>query len=397
MLRENHQYILRHRFTLLSGEKGVYLTNLFRALGMNLVYLFIPLYIYEIIGRIEAPFLYYAVYHLWVLLSVFPVGFMMTKLGVDLTEFLSSLLRVVFLIFLILGKNDFNFLIASAIIWGITIPLTWLPFHYCVVGTKTGEGRFGKETSWLKIIDQLAGSLGPFLGGVLIVALGFKALYAVAIVIVLFSGLPMFFDQFEKKQMEFNLKRALKTAVSKENQNFMLSFLGFGLKDVILVIAWPIFMFLAVKNYEVVGGIQTLALLLSLIFLWWLGKVIDKKSDFRILKWGVSLTSLIWVVRSFLLSPLTVFFSNVLYGFGTLLLYTPFDALVYQSMIKRKKLEFLIVREIGIHGGAFLGCLLVWYMLQKQVSWFVIFLLASVGILTSLLVTKEEIDYENKS
>jgi MFS family permease len=396
MLRENHYYIFRRRFVLLSGEKGVYLTNLFRALGMNLVYLFIPLYIFELTGKIQAAFLYYAVYHLFVLIAVFPTGFLMTKIGVDITGFIGSILRACFLFLLALSSQNSSFLLAAVIVWGITIPFSWLPFYYSLVGAKTSDGLFGKETSWIKIIDQLAGSLGPFIGGVLIVSFGFQALYGLAIVLVLLSGLPMFFDEFERKNMHFRPKRILTTLIEKQNQNFIISFLGLGLKNVILTIAWPIFVFLVVKNYEVVGGIQTLALLLSLLMLWWLGKLIDKKG-YKILKWGVSLTSLTWIIRSFLITPVAVFFSNVVYGFGALLLWTPFDALVYKSMIKRRKLEFLIVREMSIHGSGFLGCLLVFFLLQKQVSWFAIFLLAVLGLAVTLLATKEEIEYVQKS
>lgn len=375
---------------LLKGETGVYLNTFLRSSGMNLVAIFIPLYIYQLTGKLENVFLFYGLYHLLVLLSALPAGWVTQRIGVDWTEFLGSVLRALVLYLLILGKQNYIFLGLAASLWGVTVSFYWLPFHYTVVGAEDGDGHFGKETSGIKIVEQITASLGPFLGGLIIAGLGFSWLYGLAILLVLLSGIPMFFDQFTKKGMRFDLKEIKKSFCQKRNSRLIISFAGVGLKNVVLSIAWPLFIFLAVKRYEVVGGIQTAALLISLALLWWLGKWIDKRGS-GILKWGIVINSFVWLIRSFLITPLTIFLSHVVYGFGRILLWTPFDALVYKLMLEKRKLEFLIIRETAIHGAGFLGCLLVWQMMRKGIAWFWIFNLAILGLgLGGLILKREE-------
>jgi len=389
MLREGHHYIFRRKLAFLPGETGVYLNTLLRSLGMNLIYLFVPLYVYKLTGDIGAAFLYYAIYHFFVLLAVIPAGWLVTKIGVDWAELLGSLVRVFYLLFLILAKNNLLFLALAYVFWGLAVPLTWLPFHYTVVGAEDGDQSFGKETSWIKIFDQLAGSLSPLIGGIIISGLGFDWLYWLAIFLVALSGLPMFFDRFNKTGMHFRPLRILKSFKDPKNKSFIIAFSGAGIKEVVLSIAWPIFMFLMVAKYEVVGGIQTVALLLSLIFLWWLGKKIDQGGS-KILRWGVGVNGFIWAIRSLLVSPVALFVSNVVYGFGGLLLWTPFDALVYKSMLSKRKLEFLVLREMAIHGGGLLGSILIWQLIKIGVDWFWVFSVAILGLASSLLIIREE-------
>jgi len=396
MLRENHYYIFRRKLAFLPGETGVYLNTLLRAMGMNLVYVFVPLYVFKLTGRIEAAFLYYAIYHIWVLISVIPSGWLITKIGIDWAEFAGSFIRIFSFIFLILGKSNLYFLALAYMFWGIAVPFTWLPFHYAVVGTEDGDQSFGKETSWIKIFDQLAGSLSPLIGGLIIVGFGFSWLYRLAIFLVILSGLPMFFDKFNKRGMEFKPLRIINSIKAKENRGFVMAFAGAGIKEVVVSIAWPLFMFLMVAKYEVIGGIQTAALLLSLVFLWWLGKKIDQGGS-KILRWGVGVNGFVWLVRSVLTSPAALFISNVIYGFGGLLLWTPFDALVYKSMLKRRKLEFLVVREIAIHAGGLFGSILIWQLIKIGVDWFWIFSIAIFGLASSLLVAEEEYEDSKKT
>ena len=171
-------------------------------------------------------------------------------------------------------------------------------------------------------------------------------------------------------------------------------------------VAWPLFIFLTVKNYQTVGMVQTAALFGSLGLLWWLRKKVDKKGS-RFLKLGVFLNSLVWLWRSltvspfafffsnmglaslFIFNPFVIFFSNIVYGLGNLLVYTPFDSLVYKIILRRRKLEFLVIRELAIHSGGLIGCLVVWQLIKQGVSWSWVFNLALVGlILPSLLLKK---------
>jgi hypothetical protein len=228
------------------------------------------------------------------------------------------------------------------------------------------------------------------MGGLIIASLGFNWLYGLAIGLVILSGLPMFFDKFVKKNMRFNIRKILTSFWQAENINFTLAFLGSGFKDMVLNVAWPIFMFLIIKQYQTIGAIQTIAFLFTLMLLWRLGKQIDK-GGVGIFKWGIAANSLIWMIRSFLLSPILIFLSNIIYGFGTLLIWTPFDAHMYKTLLKKRRLEFLILREAVIHFGGLLSSLLVLVFIKLSLGWYFIFSMAALGLILINLVFSKEV------
>lgn len=387
MKTNNQRSLDINKARFLSGETGVYLNTLLRSLGMYLVSLFIPIYVFQLTGKLESAFIFYAIYNFMAVVSTIPAGWVTQKIGVDLTEFLGSVFRALVLLLLILGKQNVSFLWIAGFVWGITVAFFWIPYHYTVVGAEDDDGKFGKETSFIKILEQITSSLGPFLGGLIIVSLGFNWLYSLAIFLVMLSGLPMFFDKFTKKGMRFNVRKVGISFWQKGNKRFVLAFTGIGFIDAVSVVAWPLYMFLIIKNYEVLGIIQTLALFIAFIFLWMLGKWIDKKGS-GILKWGVMINSFIWLIRAFLKTPITIFISNVFYRLASLSTWTPFDALVYKSMLPRRKLEFLMMREVAIHGGGLVACLLLWQMIKLEIGWMWIFALGTLGYLVVLSVGK---------
>lgn len=374
---------------LLKGESGVYWNTLLRSMAMNLASFFISIYIYKVTGEIKAAFLFYGIVHLMTVLAALPAGWLTQRAGVDITALLGTILRALFMVLLILGKNNFNYLIWAAVCWGVMVPVFWLPYHYMVVGTEYGWRRLGKDISLIKIFEQLAGSLGPLIGGIIIVQLGFPLLYIIAIVLTLTSAIPLFLDAFDKKDMRFDLGQIGYATLDIKNRGFITGFIGVGLHDVVDGVAWPLFIYIVIGNIELIGLIQTGALIIGLVLLWWLGRRIDKKGA-GILRWGAVINGLVWLVRSFIITPLGVFISNVAYGLGNLLWLTPFDTLMYEAARTTRRLEFFIIREITIHSGSFLACCLVWKLLKWGFGWFWVFGVALISLIMVSLVSREE-------
>jgi len=372
----------------LRGEQGVYLSGFLRSLGMSLVSIFIPIYIYNITHQISAPFLFYALTHLFVIIFTIPAGWLNHHLGVDLTNFIGSIFRALFILLLILAKNNPVFLNIAPIFWAAAVSLYWLSFHYSLVGAEEEDGQFGKESSRMQMIYKISAGLGPIVGALIISSIGFSALYAVALILVASAGIPPFFDQFKKSQMRINLKEIKYSFFGRGFRRFNLAFFGTGLKDIVLIVFWPIFIYIIVGNYQTVGIIKTASLLVSILLLFWLGKQIDKHG-FKSIRYGISINGFIWLVRAFLITPMALFLSDIAYSIGSILLWTPFDALVYQSSLKKRKMEFFIVRQFFIYFGGLVSCLLIWLMLKLGIPFFWIFSLGTVGLIMILGVKSD--------
>ena len=59
-------------------------------------------------------------------------------------------------------------------------------------------------------------------------------------------------------------------------------------------------------------------------------------------------------------------------------------------MLKKRKLEFLILRETTIHASGLMGCLLIWQFIKWGVNWFWIFSIGALGLLMVFSASKYE-------
>lgn len=393
MPNHNHPYLLFNKKFLrnfrVDGLFGVYLDTALIYLGMSLVGIFVPLYVLKLTGSILAVFGAYAFYHLIVIIFSFPTAFLIKKIGIDRTAFFGAISRVLFLLFLILAKKNTLLLWPAFFFYGLTIPLCWLPFHFTTINIDGGDKKFGKEMGIIGLINRLFSSLGPVLGGFIIAFLNFSWLYGLAIIINFLSGIALFFDKFEKKGMEIDVKVVLRKLFSPKLSGVYNGLFGAGLETAVYSIAWPLFVFLAIGSYQILGVIKSASLFISLLVYYWAGRWVDRKGK-GILKIGVVVNSLNLLIRPFLKTALPIFLADSAYLTGAILVWTPFEAAFYEKGFG-EKLDYIILRELVLHFSGFVSCLLLLSLFWLRASWWLIFSLAILGLwLTTFIIKKEK-------
>jgi hypothetical protein len=380
--------IFKGKPLLLPSYSGLYLSEGFRSLGMNLIGLFVPLYILKITGSVAAIFLFYALYHFFVVLSDYPVALLTKLIGIDWVGFLGALTRAGFVFCLLKSQGQPALLWLAAMGWGITITLTWLPFHYAFTVAEHEDQKFGKEVSRYRIVGKITSLVGPVSGGLIIASLGFQSLFSFAIVLIVISGVPLFFDTIKSKGMRLSFEMIEKHLKRRKKRKFWLSFVGGQLESVVLGLAWTLFIFFAVQNYQTLGLIKSGATLASLVLVWFLGQWIDRRGK-SILYLGTLINSFNVLLRPFLTNPFALFLVDSAYGIASDLVITPFDSAFFEEAIKMRKLEFMVEREFVIHLSGMMACLLVGLMFVLGVPWPWIFSLGVVGLLMRNYILSE--------
>lgn len=382
---------LGRKLQLLPGYSGLYLTSAFRNLAMSLISLFIPLYILKLTQSIESIFIYYALYHAFVVLFVYPVAIVIRCLGIDFVSVLGTVGRVLFIYFLVSAEIHPMNLWWSAIAWGLTVPLSWLPFHYAFTVAEQEDGKYGKEVSRLQIIYKITGFIGPAAGGIMIALYGFQVLYALAIILTIVSGFPLVFDRIKAKGMRLSFTKISRHLARRERRKFWFSFAGGQLEAAVIGLAWPLFIYLTVNNYEILGLIKSAAIFVSIILVWSLGKWIDNKGK-SILSLGTVINSFNVLVRPFLSGVFALFLIDSAYSLTSDLVATPFESAFYEEAVKMRKLEFMTEREFVIHFSGMFACLLVGILFYLKAGWFYIFSLAAVGLMLENYILMNEPD-----
>jgi len=296
---------------------------------------------------------------------------------------------------LILIEKNTAFLFIAALLSAILIPLYWIPYHLAFVKLGKQE-KYGESFSFLSILGRITSALGPVIGGFFIAFWGFTNLFMLVITLIFIATIPLFFDKFKKTNLMPSWQTIFKGLLAKNYRSDLLAFWGVGMESFIYAVFWPIFVYSVVASYKTLGIISSASLMLSLIVLFWVGKHVDKKGP-GILKIGVAGNSLNWLTRVFLKTAPQFLIADFFYHLGGILLWTPFNAVMYQKAIRQGALSFLTKRELAIHAGGFLAALVVLLIYLIKPSWPLIFSVGILGLLLSSFMVKQQEQSVKKS
>jgi len=372
----------------LKGLSGLYLNTVFRNVANGLIGIFIPIYVYKIIGDYSLVFLYYAIFRLSATLATVPVAFWIHKVGPDISMLFSNFARSGYFALLIAAKFSPSLIWLAPIFGGSAIPLYWLPYHTAFAKADK-KGKIQKQVTQLSNITRLVAIATPLAGGFIAQQLGFNVLFPMGIVLLLASTIPVFLDEYNKKTKTIPLEKMTKEILLPQNKNLFLAFFFEGFRIVADAVAWPLMLYLALPQLEEIGGLKTFTLLLSLILVNLCARKI-KKFKVAPLALGNIGRSILWTIRGISLFPVTAVLSDPAYELATVFVNFPYNLLVYQTG-KEKSLSFFTERELAISSGTFSACLLAYFLLKGGFSWPAIVLLAIWGIgLSTFFMTRHK-------
>ena len=363
---------------VLRGLSGIYFNASFRVLAIGMSGLFIPLFLLEVTKDLSIVFLFYLVSQLIQITIIFPLNKVVSKIGPDWSMALGAVAEIIFLICLYFSSYHPVFICLASFFVSLVVPLYWFPYHLAFT-SECDHKNLGKQIGIVSSINRLIGSFAPFIGGLIITGWGYSSLWLFAVAIMLLSIIPLFIDQYDKKENSAKLKNVIAGLRSRKHKPLVISFVGVGIESVIYGILWPIFVFLSLKRLDLLGTISSITLLASLLLVFWTGKKSGKNSR-RLIKFGVKINSLNWLVKAFFTSALWLTIFDVIYKMASVFVWIPFNVLVYKKA-KMNPVEVIMIREISIRIGVLVGIILSWLVYEFLHSWAVTFAIGSLSII----------------
>lgn len=377
------------------GLSPLFLTSTIRSFALSLLGIFTPLYIFKLFetqpalasfGRILIGVLaYYAVFHLFVLIFNYPAAFFIRQLHFRGMMMLGNFFNAGHLLFLILAGSNLWFLALSAVFGGLAVPCYWHPSHAIFINNGR-QKRLGRDLSTQGVLGQLAGIAGPALGGIIITHFGFTSVYILALSLVCISSLPIFLMPHHPKFYLLSFFKLAKRFCSRRFRKDFISLAATGVEGRIQGIFWPIFVFAIIGSYEVMGILKSSVAAISLLILFLVGNLVDKKSKASVLIFGGVTGSLIWLARILVKTVPQVFLidsaDTILAKFWGI----PFDALVYKKAEDETLINYLIFREWAIHIGQLGVLILMMVLIALGANFLISFVLAACATLLSLLI-----------
>jgi len=372
-----------------------------RGLGVSMMGLFTPIFIFLIgkeqggmVDGLRLVLIYLFLQRLAISALVLGVTKIVVKLGFRISLLLGSILLVIYYLVPGIWGGQVWVVYSMASISMVAVPFYWLSRH-SILSMDGKKGKRGTEVGFMTLLDRGAAVLSPVVGGVILGLFGFRVLFIVGAIIVVFSSVPPFFMDHHVKDGEASVKGFCDWVKDKGNRHRVLGFIGEGWEGIVSSFFWPIYIFLVVGSFEILGGMISAVLLLSSLMVFLAGRMFDKERA----KGGLEDEKGYWLAGGVLmvLRVLRGAFGTLWGLFGLDLVtklvspyyWIPFSSYIYSMGRKGKTLTIYAYRTIiySLGVAVIAGCL--WWVVGQPWRWWGIFGINAVAILLTFPMAKE--------
>ncbi|MFA6981962.1 MAG: MFS transporter [Patescibacteria group bacterium] len=392
--------ISRAKDYTLDEVHAIYVTHVIYGLAQSLLGIFIPIYIYNlskeqlvlsenlVTNGFLWVILFFAVCSLVVVLSILIFGRLIFEWTLKKTIFFSQLFLIACYAFLSLAEHNLAFILIAAAFCGVHNTFYWIPYHiFFVKRADDGDKKYGAEIGKRDLLVSLSSTLGPLLGALMIAHLGFSVLYGFAIFLLLISTLPIIIFVREGEHRTHTFSDVYSNFI--KNRAYIKTSLALGgstISGTISAIFWTLMLYFGIKSFVEIGFLITSSSVLAMILLVIVGKAIDTKGKKVIHSLGVAVGSLLQISRVFF-NSLGFLYANVILDNANSPSYNvPFNASIYEKSLEGSVSDFLIYREIMLHGIRLIVLVLVGVVLYLTNSWTWTFFVGAIGSILTILV-----------
>ncbi len=339
----SHQ-LFRLRFTELNE---IYATMSLRTLGLGLIGIFIPIFLYLNHYSIRDFMLIYLIMYVTELVFEYVSAKKIRTIGPK--HLIAFSIPITIAHFWILGTLPIYHwpLWLIGVVGGIGMALYWQPYHYDFSLSKHRR-KATREVSRVYILLALMSAMAPFLGGIIATQFGVGWLYLIVLLILGCSIFPLLkTSEPIVPKGDFDLHKIKLKDIWRD----IISYIGNGWESTTVASFWPLFVFLIVKNYQSVGFLTSLALVITVVTTYYVGKQADKRDRSKFIKTSGLASGLLNALQIFALTASHVMMLNLGRNLADSLGNAPYTSEYYLHADERSRSEYLYVMESMIDIG----------------------------------------------
>ncbi|MDF1497869.1 MAG: MFS transporter [Patescibacteria group bacterium] len=301
-------HYLKH--SLRNEISELYTSVAIKNFAFSMIAIFEPVYLYKLYNSLSIVFLYYLVAYIIYFFAI-PLGAKAAaKYGFEHCIFYSIPFAILY--FLALSQlPNYGFLIVFAIIFlNIYKALFW-PAYHTDFAHYSSKGYKGRELGTLSLISTIVTIIGPVIGGIILSKFGFETLFIVVSLISLISVIPLFITREKFEPHIFSYKQAFNRFLKPYNQykrKNSIAYFGYG-EEIISAVAWPIFIFLLIEKFYLIGLLMTVVVLFASISCLYVGKLSDtleKEGRRKLFFSSTIFYAITWFLRPFVVNWLGI-------------------------------------------------------------------------------------------
>ncbi len=325
----------------------------FMDLGLASVLIFEPVYLYTLRHSLSLVMVFYLAVYLLYFLFLPLVVRILSRIGVEHSIFYSQFFLIGYFLCLFGAAFSIIFLFIAPLMLVAQKLLYWPAYHVDFL-LFSDTGQQGREVGSLLALSSIMYIIGPLIGGVVALWLGFPFLFLIAGILFFLSALPL----LHIKEIH-TLERETYTGIlshlkEKSQRSKLVRYLGFG-EELLVLVVWPIFIYVVIHNYAVIGSLIAGATLITMLIVLVIGKKTDTSSRGAVSRTGTLGYVLAWLLRLIVVTSGLVFFVDALSRLTKNMLYVPLMTDLYEQADRTKVVGSMIFFEQALSIGKILG------------------------------------------
>ena len=382
---------------------ALYTMNFLRTFATSLPGIFVPIYLFGLPNKphlfgteFTSNFAWIALYYaIWSCVAALANAFLLRAVFRILGFKWSLVLSTVFLagIFasLVMVRQHFYFVFLAAILSGLAAHFYWIPFHIFFVRKADTGGKFGEESALQMFMGNVAGAIGPLVAGIIIDQFGFRALFGIAIFFILCSAFPVLVWVNEQGHRDHDLWGSARRYLARpRTRRLTLAFMGNAIEGTLYDMAWPLLLYIVLKDFVSVGALATFSIAFSSLFILWLGRLIERNKFVWLQKASLVINALLYGVRLIPLTPLRAYAIDVTDRMNGKIYGVTFTTEIYDAAHEVGESDLLVYREFVMNTSRACIALVVIASLFFGAPWMFVFVLAMFASFLTLYVFPEK-------
>lgn len=369
----------------------LFLSKVTRSLAEATGFFFLPIFIFKQATNLRQGLIMVALFYMsWGLvkvLAIFPSAKYIQKTGLRNAMILGTGCYVFGFLFLYSLRYSPLSWFFSLISFGIATPLYWISY-LTFFSRKMKLAYSGREVGGVQFFSKLLNALLPLLGGGLYAVQGFESVILLSLIFLIASSFILLQTSNPKVKDVVSLSELRSWVQESKFRKVLVAFSGKNLADSVMVL-WPLYLLLLVGSVEKVGYFYSVVLIIALILTYFTGWYLDHRKSKRPFYFSGMVRSLAFMFRAFVFQIWSLIMVDVLEQLASSIYVPFFDTLFLRRSRGKQALSFYAYRELVISASSviiWLGILCIFLFFN---NWIVMFMIASIGMLFSLLLEEK--------
>lgn len=294
-----------------------------------------------------------------------------------------------YLIVLFLKADAVHYVWLLGAIQGMGGGLFWLAFNV-VYFEVTGPDNRDKFNGWAGLLGSVAGMVAPWVSGFIIVRMtdnkGYMLIFSLSLTIFILGVVISFFLHKRKASGHYEWLYAFRQ-VRRDSpwKHVVPALVAQGAREGVFAFIIALLVYIVTQNEQKLGTFSLITSAVALVAFWLVGKWLKPRYRIKAMLWGTMVMMLVILPFYWQLSYTTL----LLFGIGTALFFplfaVPMTSTVFDTIGKNKdsashKVEFVVLRELGLNMGRVAGTLLfIAVVLWNTDQWVLCTLLLVIG------------------